>query len=255
MHAAGIGPDPSDTHGGHFPYQDLGPDQAHELYEILRRHTRAESGWFLLWDGDYHGGLVLPESSKVHDGFDMSWYAFRGPLWAWRGFWMPPRWWWPDDRAWCYQTSIDSDLTNCAFFGASRVRGGDPRQPTHRSGDRLCRRPAPGQNTLKGLGPTPPKVESDGRREDAIHTHCLRGEILAAPTALKTMNTSTTSSARSLQVAAGSRPIQVGRRLRSAATIRHATAIRDPGSRRKAHPTSLRLAGGDCPRLRHPPRL
>jgi hypothetical protein len=121
MHVAGIGPDPNDIHGGHFPYQDLGPDQARAPYEILRRHSSTESGWFLLWDGDYHGGTVLPESSKVRDGFDMSWYAFRGPLWAWRGFWSPPRWWWPDDRAWCYQTSIDGDLTNCAFLGASRA--------------------------------------------------------------------------------------------------------------------------------------
>jgi hypothetical protein len=87
MHVAGIGPDPNDIHGGHFPYQDMGPDQARAPYEILRRHSSTESGWFLLWDGDYHGGTVLPESSKVRDGFDMSWYAFRGPLWAWRGFW------------------------------------------------------------------------------------------------------------------------------------------------------------------------
>jgi hypothetical protein len=119
MRAAEIGPDPTQMHGGHFPYQNLADEQASELFGVLRSHTTTEEGWFLLWDGDYHGGAVLPEASKVEDAIGMDWYAFHGPLRSWRGFWSPPRWWWPEDRAWCYQTNIDSDLTNCAFLGAS----------------------------------------------------------------------------------------------------------------------------------------
>jgi hypothetical protein len=119
MDMVGVGPDHTDMHGGHFPYQNLASDQANELYDILERHTASLAGWFLLWDGDYHGSSVPPESSKVYDAINMGWYSFRGPLWAWDGFWSPPRWWWPDDCAWCYQTNIDSDLTNCAYLGAS----------------------------------------------------------------------------------------------------------------------------------------
>jgi hypothetical protein len=44
---------------------------------------------------------------------------FRGPLSAWDWFWTPPRWWWPNDKAWCFQTNVDLDMTNCIYLGAS----------------------------------------------------------------------------------------------------------------------------------------
>ena len=121
MDVVGVGPDHRDTlHGGHQPYQGLHPDQATALFEVLQSHTTSDRGWFLLWDGDYHGSLVLPEGSKVElPGAGMYFCLFQGTLSAWDGFWTLPRWWWPADRAWCFQTNIDLDMTNCIYVGGA----------------------------------------------------------------------------------------------------------------------------------------
>ena len=123
MDVVGIGPNHEDgLHGGNQPYQSLAPEQETQLFDILQRRTSSKSGWFLLWDGDYHGSVGLPESSMVHDReSSLRFCAFHGPLSAWDGFWSEPRWWWPDDKAWCFQTNIDLDMTNCIYLGASQV--------------------------------------------------------------------------------------------------------------------------------------
>lgn len=121
MDVVGIGPDHADKlHGGQQPYGRLHPHQEIALSEILQDHTSSKSGWFLLWDGDYHGSLTLPDSSKVElPGTSMYFCLFHGPLTAWDGFWTLPRWSWPHDRAWCFQTNVDLDMTNCIYIGAS----------------------------------------------------------------------------------------------------------------------------------------
>src|SRR6185437_971961 len=91
-----------------------------ELFAILARCTSSTTGWYLLWDG--YGQLDttdIPWDSRVNFG-GMDYLVMRGPLDAPYDFPDGPNWWWPDDRAWCYQLGIDNHDTNFAYLGASR---------------------------------------------------------------------------------------------------------------------------------------
>jgi hypothetical protein len=122
MDVVGIGPNhDDDLHGGTHAKMDLAVAQERALLPILERHTSSARSWFLLWEGDYHGSLDLPDESliEVDQGSSLRYCAFLGRHRAWRDFWTYPRWWWPEDRSWCWQTGLDLDMTNCAYLGGS----------------------------------------------------------------------------------------------------------------------------------------
>ena len=121
MNLVGIGPDPDDVlHGGTQVPQTLASTQEAAVLSILESHTASRRSWFLLWYGDYHGGAVIPEQSLIEIDLASSPYCvFCGPHRAWKDFWTYPRWWWPEDRSWCWQTGLDLDMTACAYLGAS----------------------------------------------------------------------------------------------------------------------------------------
>jgi len=118
----GIGPDPDDgLHGGTLVPQTLASTQETALISILERHTTSERSWFVLWYGDYHGAAVIPDGSliEIDQGPSSPYCMFTGPHHAWKDFWSYPRWWWPQDRSWCWQTGLDLDMTSSAYLGTS----------------------------------------------------------------------------------------------------------------------------------------
>ena len=122
MDLVGIGPDHDDAlHGGTLVPQTLASTQETALISILANHTASARSWFVLWYGDYHGSAVIAEQSliEVDQGPSSPYCVFTGPHRAWKDFWTYPRWWWPEDRSWCWQTGLDLDMTNCAYLGAS----------------------------------------------------------------------------------------------------------------------------------------
>lgn len=123
MELVGIGPDQNDAlHGGTHAFHALATTQEAALISILERHTKSAKSWFVLWYGDYHGNVFVPEASliEIDQGPSSPYGVFTGPHRAWKDFWTYPRWWWPDDRAWCWQTGLDLDMTGCAYLGVSR---------------------------------------------------------------------------------------------------------------------------------------
>ena len=123
MDLVGIGPDHHDVlHGATAVPQTLASTQEAALLSILANHTTSPRSWFVLWWGDYHGSAVISEESllEVDHGPSSDYCVFTGPHRAWKDFWSYPRWWWPEDRSWCWHTGLDLDMTNCAYLGASR---------------------------------------------------------------------------------------------------------------------------------------
>jgi hypothetical protein len=122
MDLVGVGPDHDDVlHGGTMVPQKLAPTQEATLLSILEHHTTSEQSWFVLWYGDYHGRTVIPAQSliEIDQGPSSPYSVFNGPHRAWKDFWTYPRWWWPQDRSWCWQTGLDLDTTNCAYLGTT----------------------------------------------------------------------------------------------------------------------------------------
>jgi hypothetical protein len=122
MDLVGIGPNHDDhLHGGTHAKMDLAAAQERALLRVLESHASSPRSWFLLWEGDYHGTVNLPDASlvEVDQGSSLRYCAFRGPHKAWSDFWSYPRWWWPEDRTWCWQTGLDLDMTNCAYLGGT----------------------------------------------------------------------------------------------------------------------------------------
>jgi hypothetical protein len=123
MDLVGIGPDPEDAlHGGTQVPQTLASTQEAALISILETHTSSPQSWFALWLGDFHGNAFLPEKSliEIDQGPSSPYCVFTGPHRAWKDFWTYPRWWWPEDRSWCWQTGLELDMTSCAYLGVSR---------------------------------------------------------------------------------------------------------------------------------------
>jgi hypothetical protein len=124
MDVVGIGPDRGDVlHGGTQVPQTLAATQAVALLSILEGQTKSTRSWFALWWGDYHGSGVIPAESliEIDQGPSSPYCVFNGLHRAWKDFWSYPRWWWPEDRSWCWQTGLDLDMTNCAYLGASNA--------------------------------------------------------------------------------------------------------------------------------------
>jgi hypothetical protein len=66
MGLVGIGPDHDDgLHGGTQVPQTLASTQESALFSILQNHTASARSWFVLWYGDYHGSVVIPEQSLI----------------------------------------------------------------------------------------------------------------------------------------------------------------------------------------------
>ncbi len=122
MDLVGIGPDHDDgLHGGTQVPQTLAVTQAVALLSILEGHTKSAHSWFVLWYGDYHVSAVIPEQSliEIDQGPSSPYCVFNGLHRVWKDLWSYPRWWWPEDRSWCWQTGLDLDMTNCACLGTS----------------------------------------------------------------------------------------------------------------------------------------
>lgn len=122
MDLVGIGPNHDDVlHGGTQVPQTLAFTQEAALLSILENHTASRRSWFVLWNGDYHGDTVIPAHSliEVDQGPSSPYSVFTGPHRAWKDFWTYPRWWWPEDRSWCWHTGLDLDMTSCGYLGAT----------------------------------------------------------------------------------------------------------------------------------------
>ena len=150
------GLDPADSQAWQdaVPLQgSLPPDQLRALAQLLESHTSSpDDCWFCLWEGfSVWGGRVeygwSPEDSlaqrdaarrravaraeresrvldripRVH-GRHRAYFLFRGSLSRLPSFefgpsYQSPNLWWPDDRAWCVASEIDSYST---YVGGSR---------------------------------------------------------------------------------------------------------------------------------------
>jgi hypothetical protein len=96
------------------------------LAAVLARFTsKPESCCFGLWSGYGMTDLLPPApafGSAFSRGTGREYLLLRGPLDAVSTFhlglfFLPPNFWWPQDRAWCVATEIDFDWT---YVGGSR---------------------------------------------------------------------------------------------------------------------------------------
>ena len=106
-------------------YGNLPEEECRVLVSILERFTSTpERCYFCLWEGyGFLGNRLFKRvpKLKIPGPGGREYLVFRGPLGAivsfyfyrdveggWRGWGQAPNIWWPEDRAWCVATDIDS---------------------------------------------------------------------------------------------------------------------------------------------------
>ncbi len=103
---------------GRAPFAGTLPEEeCKPLVDVLSEFTSTpELCYFAVWEG--YGGLderLGKEAAKLESPYlDRAYYIFRGQLdgilsfYEWSFFYRSPNIWWPEDRAWCVATDIDS---------------------------------------------------------------------------------------------------------------------------------------------------
>ena len=106
-------------------YGSLSQEECEALVSVLKGFTSTpERCCFCLWEGwGFLGDRLFKRAAKLKSPGDRRHLVFSGPLEGIRSFYertfsQSPNIWWPEDRAWCVATEIDSVDT---YVGGSKA--------------------------------------------------------------------------------------------------------------------------------------